>query len=334
MSLHLAYIAESGLKNMVFESQVLHLLQGIRNLGMSVHLAVLEIFDRFKDQDVRERLDTLRRDYPDTIHMRGMPQAGRLTCQLDALRLSRWASKCWEADTKERVIHGRGHFGSFTAIKAFGCERVVSDLRGLLAEEVRHYPGTGIRRYLTGWRISEIEAMERYLMDHSRYVLCVSHAFKKYLLKKYSAEPSRVEVVPTVVDTDHFYYDLEARTELRTRLNLKDRLVFVYSGGLSGWQVPHKVVGLFVKMKEKIPEAFLIFLTHHPKKAEGYFKDMDKGDYLLQSCAYKEIPPLLKRLRSGDSPERRESCQSGGGPHEVWGVSVLRAARGPDERNR
>ena len=159
MSLHLAYIAESGLKNMVFESQVLHLLHGIRDLGVSVHLAVLEIFDRFMDKDIRERLGTLRRDYPDTIYMRGMPLVGRLTCQLDAFRLSRRTSQYWKAFPKERVIHGRGHFGSFTAMKAFGCERVVSDLRGLLAEEVRLYPGEGIRRYLTRLRISEIEAM-------------------------------------------------------------------------------------------------------------------------------------------------------------------------------
>lgn len=323
----LIYVAESGVKNPVFESQVVNWLRGIGRCGVRVYLAAIEIFDVRMDDEIRQRLGVLRPDFSGLIHMRGMPQVGRLTSRWDAFRLAGKAEKQWGLGPRA-VVHARGHFGSFTALSAFKGRRVVSDLRGLVSEEVRRYPGLGMRKYLSGFRTREIETMERRIMDRSDCILCVSEAFKGHLMEKYPAAEKKIGVIPTVVDTDRFRYDAGARERLRGRLGIGDRTVFVYSGGLSGWQLPGKVVGLFLKIKKRMPAAFLIFLTHHPQAAGRYLHGLDEKDYFLGRSAHAEVPGYLNAADVGlilreDSPVNRVAAPVKFGEYLCCGLPVL-----------
>jgi len=82
-------------------------------------------------------------------------------------------------------------------------------------------------------------------------------------------------------------------------LGIDGRIVFVYSGSTVDWQLPAVTVALFKKIKEMIPEAFLLFLTNNLSCARKYFKEIDKGDYLLISLPNSEVPAYLNAADIG-----------------------------------
>lgn len=298
MSYKLVYIAEGGLRNTVFDSQVFLPLRELKRSGVNVHLSIIELFDVRYDDFVQKKLSAVKKEFGDCTYMRGMPMVCRATCKIDSRRLRKLLNRKHVIFTGA-AIHARGHFGAYTAINAFRREKVIADIRGLVAAEIEYYAPSGIRNFLKKFRIKELNIIEEFVIRNSAKVFCVSNMLKKHLLSKYSVDEDKIMVIPTLVDTGIFNYNQEARKEVRKKLGLENRIVFIYSGGLAKWQLPEKVLNLFKKLKHKIQDAFLIFLTHEPASAAVYFTDIKKDDYLLGYAPYEKIPEYLNAADIG-----------------------------------
>lgn len=327
MSCELIYIAEGGLRNTVFASQVFVPLRELKRSGVNVHLLIIELFDGKMDDFVQKKLLSIEKEFGDYSYVRGMPMAGRITSKLDSYRFLRLL-KQKHVVTPNIVVHARGHFGSYTAINAFGGKKVIADFRGLVTAEIEHYTPSGTRNFLKSFRIKELDKIENCIVINSARIFCVSNVLKQYLLGKYPIGDDKIMVVPTLVDTEIFNYNPIVRSEVRRKFGIEQRTVFIYSGGLAKWQLPEKVTQLFKKLKHKIQDAFIIFLTHDPDSAAGYFRDIKKGDYLLGYAPYEKIPEYLNAADMGillreDNPVNHVASPTKFGEYLCCGLPVL-----------
>lgn len=298
MKYRLFYVAEGGLGNTVFDSQVFMLLKKLKQSAVKLHLCVIELFGVRKDDFIEEKLSIIKKELDGYTYMRGMPMLGRITSRIDSYRLLNLL-KQQQVLSPDTIIHARGYFGAYTAINAFGGERVIADIRGLVSAEIKYYSSFGIRTFLKDFRINELNKMEEHIVRNSAKIFCVSHVLKRYLLDRYRVDENKIMVIPTIVDTNFFKYDQEARKKLRKKLGLEEKTIFIYSGGLAKWQLPDKIIHLFKKLKKEIPQAFLIFLTHKPSEAAPYFTDINRDDYLLKNVPYEKIAQYLNAADIG-----------------------------------
>lgn len=322
------YIAEGGITNSVFDSQVFHLVRALKRGGINIKLALLEDFSQRKSKKLAERFSEVRAEFPDCIDMVSLPVLGRLSLCVDGMRLRWLAGRKWRGTQDGRIVHARGHLGSYIAAKFFPSSWIISDLRGLLGAEVMYYSGGGLRALTKEFRVSEILKMEKYIFKHSDRFFCVSSKLKEYIIGQSDVLPDRITVIPTVVDTDFFYFDAGKREEMRNLLGVKNRFVFIYSGGATRWQVPDKIIDLFRNLKKNIPEAFLIFLTNDIKEARGYFKGMDQADFLVANAPYKEVPSYLNASDAGilireENPVNRVASPTKFGEYLCCGLPVI-----------
>jgi glycosyltransferase involved in cell wall biosynthesis len=326
--MEMLYIAEGGITNSVFDSQVFHLLCAIKRKGINVKPALLEDYSQRKNKKLTERFPEVQAEFPDCIDMISLPGIGRLSLYTDGLRLRKLITGGWKGKLDDRVVHARGHFGSFIASRFFSSSRIISDLRGLLAPEVMYYSGGGLRALTKEFRISEILKIEKYIFKHSDRFFCVSSKLKEYIVGHSDVLPGKITVIPTVVDTDFFYFDAGKREEMRNLLGVKNRFVLIYCGGLARWQVPDKIIDLFRNLKKSIPDAFLVFLTNNAEEARVYFKDMEQTDFLIAEARYKEVPSYLNASDAGilireENPVNRVASPTKFGEYLCCGLPVI-----------
>ena len=295
--LSLLYIAD-GLTISVFDSQVLHLLKAMKASGVKVHLAIVEAFAWKTPAAIMHKLAEVRREFPDCLHLPGLPLLGRFTTAIDFYRLRRLIRSHWDLPANT-VVHCRGHFSGYGALQICDRRKLIVDLRGLVSEEIKHYSMSGIRGLAKNYRIAEVMAMERFIARHARKISVVSQAFRRYLCRRYSQVAAKTFVVPTVVATDVFAYDPELRAQIRRDLGIEDRLAFIYTGSLAGWQLPRETIRLFAAIRQRLPSAFLLFLTPHPKLAAPYLRQLARKDYYLAAVDYRRVAHYLNAADIG-----------------------------------
>ena len=130
-------------------------------------------------------------------------------------------------------IHARNHLSAACAVifmKIFPSVTVISDLRGLYAEE-----GVIIRRWkFMSWQYCFWKAMERFICNNSTRVSAISKNMVSYLREYTRAE--NISFVTAVVDTDKFFYSDGLRQRFRMQECISDdEIVFIYVGSLGLW---------------------------------------------------------------------------------------------------
>jgi glycosyltransferase involved in cell wall biosynthesis len=99
-----------------------------------------------------------------------------------------------------------------------------------------------------------------------------------------------------------FHFDPAKRQELRRTLGLEHRFVVVYSGNLAGkWQVPHRLVEMFLLIRRGIPDAFFLILTPEKdrKRIAPHLQQagLSAEHFSMHSCPHGDV---VRYLCAGD----------------------------------
>lgn len=298
--INLGYISDAGFYSTAFHSQVLSLLTGLKDRVENISLIVLEQslfpFLRLRDPEIKRSWKRVKEQFRTVEVIVQKPRILRWLMQIESRSLKRIINDNLD---KVNVLHCHGEAGSYLGLLARKELRkdipLISDLRGLVSQEslLCGREGNLIKRFLFNLRAHEFKKMEEYVVKESDLIFCVSRKFKEYLEEIYKVSPDRVAVVPGLVDSKTFFFNPEVRARKREELGIERRIVFVYSGSIIKWQLPEVTVEFFKKIKEIIPEAFLLFLTNDISGARKYFNGIDKEDYLLISVPNREVPAYL-----------------------------------------
>lgn len=259
----------TGVLDTAFDSQVYQLLRHLIVTDVSVHHFSLEPFAHWNKNERVEKTRDVSGQIP-CQPIRMFPFWGNLSLRADARLLRVALSKLGEHAFG--VIHTRGYINGYRALMAIDKQRdkfrLITDYRGTLTDEITHYQASGVRKFVDRYRFGHIEDIERRMLIDSDVVSCVSHSFIGWLERKYEMTVKRSVVIPSIVNTYNFQFDADIREQTRMQLNLNDKLICVYLGGLAPWQNPVETAQLFMRIKAKCEDAHLLFVTSDPGRAE------------------------------------------------------------------
>jgi len=304
--INLGYISDAGFYSTAFHSQVLSLLTGLKDRVENISLIVLEQslfpFLKLRDPEIKRSWKRIKEQFRTVEVIVQKPRILRWLMQIESRSLKRIINDNLD---KVDVLHCHGEAGGYLGLLARKELRkdipLISDLRGLVSEEslLCGREGNLIKRFLFNLRGHEFRKIEEYVVKESDLVFCVSRKFRKYLEEIYRVSPDKIAVIPCLVDSKLFFFSPEVRARRRADLGIEKRIVFVYSGSTVKWQLPEVTVAFFKKIKEIVPEAFLLFLTNNLSRARRYFNGMDEEDYLLVSVPNREVPGYLNAADIG-----------------------------------
>lgn len=304
--INLGFISDAGFYSTAFNSQVLSLLNGVKDEVENISLVVLEQsllpFLKLINPEIKRKIDRIKKQFKIAEVIVQKPRILRWLMKIESRTLRRIINDSLE---KVNILHCHGEAGGYLGLlarKEIGRDiPLISDLRGLVSEEslLCGKEGNLIKSFLFNLRAYEFQKIEEYVVKESDLIFCVSRKFKKYLQEKYKASPDKIAVIPSLVDSRFFFFSPEIRKRKRKELGIERRIVFVYSGSTVKWQLPEETISFFKKIKEIIPEAFLLFLTNNILHARKYFNGINGEDYLLISVPYREVPDYLNAADIG-----------------------------------
>lgn len=170
----------------------------------------------------------------------------------------------------------------------------VFDVRATLSEEVKlRHGGKGLRY----WYIRYVEKKEFRKSDR---LSCVSENLKGYI----GAQVGRreISVIPSCFDQKKFFFDSEARKQIRARYRLTDDCNLIcYSGGLALWQRVGDIISLFEKLAHTDLQYRFLFVTKETKKLQELLgrTTLSTDSYHIESCAQDEVYRYLSAADAG-----------------------------------
>lgn len=294
MASKICYLS-TGIMDTAFDSQVLPLLIAARGSGFDlVHISLDPFRPKLTDQYLKKRHEVNAISIK-TLYFRQTPPVSRTALIIDEKRIFPAFNKWWGG--KERVvIHCRGHLNSFRGLllrkKNPELIHVIADLRGAVADEVLHGQGGMVRNLFTHYLKDFYQRVENQVVRKADTILCVSNAFKEFLQANYGVD--NISVIPTFVDTSQFNFSKSVREVYRNKLEISNRIVLLYSGGVAPWQRVGDVIKLFVSMRQRIENLFMLFLSHEPPIIHQMLKGkMDPRDVQVIQVPHGEVPGYL-----------------------------------------
>jgi len=256
-----------------FDSQVMPVIRRTLEAGFDLlHIS----FDPLREKRTgryQEKKRELESVGIKTLYLRQAPPLTRGSLVFDVMRLYPALRKWWHGG-EGLTVHCRGHLNAYRGLllkeKGLGRMNLVADLRGAFADEVCQ-GSRGLLRNLFAQRAAGFyREVENQVVRKADKVLCVSNAFEKFLRRNYQVND--VSVIPTFVDTSRFTFSKTKRAFYREKLQISDRRALVYSGGVSPWQGIGETADLFLNLRSKVENLFMLFLTQSPpalKRAIG-----------------------------------------------------------------
>lgn len=200
---------------------------------------------------------------------------------------------------KYDVIHCRGAITVWMAIKSLNKKqrkkcKILYDCRGLASEEMAFGPARFFKRPLDLVRYFEKNKLERQAVTDSDIFLTVSSEMSEYFTDKYNRSANLV--IPTIVDGDKFKFSNEIRNQIRARLGLQNKRVFLYVGGIDHWQRLDLLGDFWIKHILQNPDDTLLVLTKEKNafiSALGIEIDKIKDSMYFDYVPYEKVPGYM-----------------------------------------
>lgn len=226
----------------------------------------------------------------------------------------------WIYRNKPEVIHCRSYVSTLLAIVAcrvWGNAKVIFDPRGF-------YPEEGV---VTGrWSEESFtfkmwKGVERLLYKNSDAVVALSDSFAERIALM-ANEAKRVTIYAGA-DIGRFKKSLISRRNIREKLKVEERTVFVYSGALGAWHDPDLLGKLFSTIVQALPNSFLLVLTGYDRgELVSILQRNGLGheDFAIHSAQSRDIPDYLAACDFGFVPA---TVGSNGGPMSVIAQTMI-----------
>ena len=140
--------------------------------------------------------------------------------------------------------------------------------------------------------------IEKMCSVQSNKVVSINEQMANYLNKKYNLYMKDV-VIPISYSDQNFSYRSDKRKELREKLFLNNKKVFVYSGSLGMTKIGvNSIIKIIFKLKEVFSDSYFLFLT--PTYESTLIKEI-VNKVGLNEVNFKLIHPRFAEI--SDSPE-------------------------------
>lgn len=304
------FVYDGIITQSVFDSQVLGPLKELRkNKEAKVSLTAFENAQAFlfqnkklrrKEREIRSKLNIRVNFYP------RIP--GWIGIYLVALLLIPFL---YGSIRKRKIVfHARGTKAAFIGCKLkkfLPSLEVLYDSRGLEPEEYLYSLRSQISNSRTDLTRKEsktfakLKQVEEYIVRCVDYIFCVSAEMKKHFLKIYDIEEERISIVPCGIDETVFFFDEKTRDTMRKEMNLRNKLVFVYSGSMHPLQMPRVMLRLFNQFYELEKEVLFLILTSEVEKIEKLLtcELVPPENYNVLSVEHSEVPMYLNAADIG-----------------------------------
>lgn len=308
-SLNLIFIAYDGIKNSVFQSQVLQPLLNDIEQNPNIQISIVsfekkipssaEVINLFKKH---ERLNF--------IFLPKQPFFGKVSLFTAIHRFK----KILRTKEIDRII-ARGPLAGYVALiallklKKFNTP-ITIQARGLCAQEYRYAHQKNhfsIKKIIDTLIIKSLSKIEHYVYNASTTKIfnlkieSVSPALKDYLIQTFGAEPAKIEIatkdIPKSIDKCQI---VAWKSRTRDELGIPDdATVYCYSGSFKPWQCANETIESFAFQYFKDPKSFMLVLTQD----QAPFKTaLDKFKIPTQNYRILSVQPdeLFRYLCAGD----------------------------------
>jgi glycosyltransferase involved in cell wall biosynthesis len=166
--------------------------------------------------------------------------------------------------------------------------RCVVDIHGdLIAEQLMK--GT------VPWPIKQAQYDEAYAVRKADAFIVVSNAMAITLQSRHGRIP-RTVLAPCGVSAERFSKGIKSRLTVRRELQIEDRIVACYMGGLQPWQCVPETIQLVSRLKQYEPRIFFLLLTQSDSSSLGLERaglGLEGRDYLCLSLDYGKVGDIL-----------------------------------------
>lgn len=243
-----------------------------------------------------------------------------------------WRS-CWRVYNSIRTeldgagvthIYARSFIGSMWARRLARKLDAISifDVRGLVGLEKQLTSGSRMKSRF----ISHLELQQGRRADR---LSTVSENLKEYLVDKIGRHD--VTVIPSCFNEARFFFDSNARSEIRQSLHLNQNdILLCYSGGMSAWQRIGDIISLFKRVCSADNRCKALFLTTSQAEVTGQLQTVQfpAGQSFVRGCAHQDVHRYLSAADIGiilrhDTPVNNVASPVKVGEYLACGLPVI-----------
>ncbi|EOW9106841.1 hypothetical protein ACN1SU_002879, partial [Vibrio cholerae] len=186
----------------------------------------------------------------------------------------------------------------FNILKKYGLnKKVIVDVRGALVNEISEISGNPLYKFLS----NQILLTERKIFKSADYLFFVSENMLNHFSGLYEFNRSNTEIFPTLVNDDYFKIMPDMREKLRASMDINDKFVYVYSGGVSYWQKLENILFAYKDLTLKSDDYFLLILTTDENEVKKIINSigLNENTYCIKSLRYEEVGSYLNAGDAG-----------------------------------
>ncbi len=282
------------------QSQVIPYLRELTKLGYQFTLLSVEKKERMEKNG--EQLRQILSDAGirwETISFTAKPPV--FSKIYDQLRLNAKAAQLHRSE-KYDLIHCRSYVAAAAGLKLQEKYNVpfLFDMRGFWVDERVDSGLWDLNNPLYKRFYNIYKKKEKKYFESSTHIISLTNKGKEELVNNYQVAAEKISVIPCCADLQHFDYREINKTkqqELRSALQIDNsRQVLSYLGSLGGWYMTNEMLDFFKVLKEKIPAAIFLFITHDKKEEIlkiATAKGIAPEDIRVQPAGRSEVPLFL-----------------------------------------
>jgi hypothetical protein len=296
----LLFIIYDGIKNSVFQSQVLIPLSKQFKKTKKLKITIVSFEKHRPNQRLIQQIKGTHHKLK-IIILKKLPYFGKLSLCFAIPQLKKIIKKINPDD-----IICRGPLAGFIAIKGIKQKNIslVIQARGLCAQEYRfatqNRQSFFFKKILHTFIFKSLEKIERWAFSRA-HIQAVSPALKDYLVQHFHTHPKQI----TIASHD-FPSPINQETKKKYKKEIREKLqiphttsVYCYSGSAKPWQCIEKSIDYFANKSKTNPDSFLLLFSQDKKDIE---KKIQKNQIPKQKYKILNIPPreLTKYLCACD----------------------------------
>jgi glycosyltransferase involved in cell wall biosynthesis len=307
---------ETPFNNGIFESQVKTLICRLKNkykenivIELNVSMFALYITKRGIDLQIKNKRNDVQK-LVDEFNKYGikvnyqyiyLPTTGRYAFHLNMIllpivvlfSLPSLVFKLYK--DKPDIIHCRSYPAALMAALSTLFKRkvkIIFDMRGL-------YPEEGVAQGIWDERSVSFKLwkkIEKWIMRRSEKIIVLSDTFAEYVAGLDIEYNKKITNIPASVDEGFLKIEKEERENIRDKMSLEGKYVFVSHGTLNYWHSPDILADVFSQIKKYVKDAHLLILSSYGKEKLEYIlkkRYLNAHDYTINYVPYNEVPKYL-----------------------------------------
>ena len=300
MNKKILYISYDGMTDPLGQSQVLPYLCKLAAEGFQFTLLSFEKKERYeKSRSVIEAIckeNNIR--WAPAFFSKRPPVLSKI---YDGWKMKRIANRLHK-EQGFAFIHCRSYVAAAAGLQLLKKYKIpfLFDMRGFWVDERVDNGQWNLKNplYKIAYRIYKNK--ERKYFDKAAHIISLTEKGKDELVNAYQLPAEKITVIPCCADLDHFDYhkiDLNTQQELKNKLGIKeDDKILSYLGSLGGWYLTDEMLEFFKVLKQNIPAAKFLFITHDNKEgiiAKAEAKGIDAKDIIVSPATRQQVPLFL-----------------------------------------